>query len=160
MTWDYPTDIPVNSKIQTVEYTAEISSEAPYANWNWPSNITASINGVEIGTWGIPGDPDAQHGFAKQKNHLVSSCSQYGWLTTWIVDGSGTYLEYKYRLGDQGKVKISNTTLNDIKVIPGKDMQIRLTVKNSATGGGLNIYGDTWGDYGQDPFIEVNYSKY
>ena len=33
----------------------EVSSEFPFSNNNWPSDITFSLNGVELGTWTSPG---------------------------------------------------------------------------------------------------------
>jgi predicted transcriptional regulator len=157
MTWNYSLDIPTQSKIKSLSYTAEVSSEYPGSNLNWPSNLNVSFNGVKAGAWAIPGDPSDSFGY--QENHLWNGASQYGWLTTWTVDDTGTYLEYKFRKGDAPKVKISDVTISDLKIEAGKDISVTLSVPYSQSGGGLNLYGDTWGDYNYDPTVTVEYQS-
>lgn len=154
MTWDFPVDLPSSAKIKSISYSAEIASEAPASNANYPSQINLKINDVFIGNWIVPGDPGGQP--AKQKNHLATWASQYGWLTTWTVDKSGTYVEYKFRDGDKSKFKISDVTVDKINV----NNKIKITIEPNSTdkGSGLNMYGETWGDYGVNPKVTVTYS--
>src|SRR5699024_428437 len=42
--------------LEMLEISMEISSEFPFANNNWPSDITFSLNDKELGTWTSPGD--------------------------------------------------------------------------------------------------------
>jgi len=158
MAWDYPIDIPMDSEIQSISYMLEIASEYPGANWDWPSDITISINDIDIDLWTIPGDPDALYDYGFQENHLKSSNTQYGWLVTWTVDKTGTYFEYKFRLGDSAKVKVSEITIDDIGIIPGEDLRIKLSIPYRDEGYGLNIFGDSWGDHDHDPTITIDYS--
>jgi len=156
--WDYPIEIPMGSDIQSISYTVEIASEYPGGNWEWPSDITLSMNGIDVDTWTIPGDPDALYGYGCQENHLISSSSQYGWLVTWTIDKTGTYFEYKFRLGDSAKLRVSEITIDDIGILPRENLRITLSVPYRQWGYGLNIFGDTWGDYDYDPTIMIDYS--
>lgn len=45
-----------DEKLQQFEISLEIASEFPFANDVWPSDITFSLNGIELGTWTSPGD--------------------------------------------------------------------------------------------------------
>lgn len=45
-----------DEKLQQFEISLEISSEFPFSNDVWPSDITFSLNGMELGTWTSPGD--------------------------------------------------------------------------------------------------------
>ncbi len=42
--------------VEAVEVSLELSSEVPGTSADWPSDITISINGIEIGTWMTTGD--------------------------------------------------------------------------------------------------------
>ena len=43
-------------KITSVEFSLELSSEVPGTSADWPSDITVTVNGKDIGTWTSPGD--------------------------------------------------------------------------------------------------------
>ena len=51
-----PNLIPRNQKITQLSLSAEISSEAPGIDNNWPSDISFYINDTLVGTWTSPGD--------------------------------------------------------------------------------------------------------
>ena len=50
-----PMDIPAGARIESLELSMEMCSEAPNYDHNWPSNISVWVNGVEIGMWTSPG---------------------------------------------------------------------------------------------------------
>ena len=147
MTWDFPINISKSAKIQSISYTAEISSEIGGTNSNWPSNLTISLNDTDIDIWTIPGDPD------------------YGWLTTWTVDTTGTYFDSKFRTGDLPREKVSEIKIQDLAVVPEEDLHLKLSVPYSSNGMGLTIYGKGIlgfaGDYyyspGNTPTIRIHY---
>lgn len=157
MQWSYPLTIPDTSVVKSLSYTIEISSETGCASWDWPSDVIININGVDIDTWVIPSDPDAKYGYAYQENHLDEGSSQYGWLCTWTVDETGTYLEYLFRLGNMQKTKVSDVTIEDLNIMLGQPINVKISVPydDSNPMGGINIYGDYWGDYDYDPTITV-----
>lgn len=51
-----PNLIPRNQKITQLSLSAEISSEAPGTDNDWPSDISFYINDTLVGTWTSPGD--------------------------------------------------------------------------------------------------------
>ena len=70
----------------------EICSEAPGYLEHWPSDITISINGHEVGTYCSPGDYGARRG------NLTPLCwpngrTQYGILKTFSVREHGGYID-------------------------------------------------------------------
>jgi predicted transcriptional regulator len=46
----------LNSSVEWLEFSMELSSEVPGTNLNWPSDITLWVNDVPVGTWTSPGD--------------------------------------------------------------------------------------------------------
>ena len=52
----------VGKAVTALECSLELSSEAPGAPPNWPSDITVSVNGRELGGWTSPGDFGDQPG--------------------------------------------------------------------------------------------------
>lgn len=163
MQWEYPLSIPTGSKIESIKYTVEISSEHSHYVTVWPSDLTVIINSVEIHTWVIPGDPGYEsygnNRFGLQENHLEVWNSQYGWLCTWTVDDTGTYFEYQFTEGDMARAKVSDIEVEDLNLVPGDAVIIELSIPYDDPNphGGINIYGDTWGDYDFDPTISVVY---
>lgn len=51
---------------------------------------------------------------------------------------------------------ISDVTINDLSLVPGQPVSITLSVPGT---GGLNLHGNTWGDYPVDPTLTVQYHR-
>ncbi len=66
-------------RIEWIEISFEACSEAPNWRKDWPSDITVSINGHELGTWCCPGDFGGRQGRFTPEWWLPSS-TQYGLL--------------------------------------------------------------------------------
>ena len=81
-----------NAVIEAVEFSLELSSEVPGTSADWPSDITAAINGVEIATWTSPGDYGDKRGVYTPGWWKLRG-SQYGKLKTWRVNGDGTFVD-------------------------------------------------------------------
>lgn len=60
-------------------------------NTRWPSDITVSINGMEIGTWTSPGDMGGEHGRLTPDWWTIEN-TQYGFLTTWKGNTLGSWM--------------------------------------------------------------------
>ena len=134
--------------LEMVEISLEISSEFPFANDNWPSDITFSLNNIELGTWTSPGD------FADVRGKLTPSWypdnqNQYGLLKTIRVYPHGTYME-----GDL----ISSVKLSDIPIDVDR-WTLRIEVKDDAQHiAGCSIFGKGFGNYPQDIVMKLFYS--
>lgn len=127
----------------------ELSSEAPSTNNNWPSDITFYLNQIELGTWTSPGDFGDNRG-KYTPAWWPSVVNQYGLLKHLRITSSGTYMDGN---------KISNVTLEDIR-IREKQLTFRIAVKDDAKHvGGLTIFGSGFGNYNQDIIFQLYYTK-
>lgn len=51
-----PNYLASDQQLEMIELSAELSSEFPFSNNNWPSDISVSLDGHNIGVWTSPGD--------------------------------------------------------------------------------------------------------
>ncbi|MBU3113982.1 ArsR/SmtB family transcription factor [Clostridium lacusfryxellense] len=132
-----------------LEISMEISSEAPGANKNWPSDISFIINGVKVGQWTSPGD------FADEIGKYTPSwwmrdINQYGMLKVIKINDKGSFIDGE---------KISDIRLKDIN-IKNKQWTLRLEVAADAKHiGGLTIFGSGFGNYDQDLIFRLYYTE-
>ncbi|WP_458126948.1 ArsR/SmtB family transcription factor [Paenibacillus sp. Z3-2] len=143
-----PLEIPTGARIESLELSMEICSEAPNYDHNWPSDISVWINGVDIGTWTCPGD------FGDRRGKLNPAwwyewSTQYGLLKTWRVDREKTTLDME---------KISSVTLNQLNLQDTHKLRMRVGIKPDAVyQGGINLFGRQFGDYDQNIKMTLNY---
>lgn len=136
------------TKAKGLELSMEICSEAPNYRNNWPSDITVSINGVELGTWTSPGDLGGRRG---RLNPIwwPDGNTQYGLLKTWRVHKDGTYIDEN---------RLSDVSVEDLNVESGDYISVRIEVKEDARNkGGINLFGEKFGDYEQNIVMRIDY---
>lgn len=144
-----PNLIPRNQVISSISLSCELSSEAPGINNTWPSDIRFSINGTPVGQWTSPGD------FGDEKGLLTpdwwpQNWNQYGLLKLLTVNRKGTFID---------GLKISDVTIDDLHLKPGKSFRFRMEVSDDADHvGGLTVFGRAFGNYGQDIRVSLNYA--
>lgn len=132
-----------------LEISMEISSEAPGANKNWPSDISFIINGVKVGQWTSPGD------FADEKGKYTPSwwsldINQYGMLKILKINEKGSFIDGE---------KISDIKLEDVN-IRNRQWVLKLEVAPDAEHiGGLTIFGSGFGNYDQDLICKLYYTE-
>ncbi|HHW49557.1 MAG TPA: ArsR family transcriptional regulator [Clostridiaceae bacterium] len=133
--------------IHAIEISVELCSEFPKYNEDWPSDIHFYLNDILLGVWVCPGDFGETPGTYTPgwwKNN-----SQYGFLKTIRVTNSGCMLD---------GIPLSNVTLDQLQLKPGKDMSFKLAVPpDTRNPGGLNIFGRGFGNYDQDIEVVVEY---
>jgi predicted transcriptional regulator len=135
------------NEIESIEFSLELSSEAPGTSSDWPSDITFTVNGTEIGTWTSPGDFGDQRGVYTPDWWKLKG-SQYGKLKTWRVSPQGTYVD---------GVRISAITLADLGIEAHRSIRLRIGVKKDAKHpGGVNIFGRGFGNYDQDIVLRLH----
>ena len=131
-----------------IEISFEACSEAPNYRMDWPSDISVILNGVEIGTWLCPGDFGGRQGKYSPQwwNH---SSTQYGMLKRWRVDETGSYLD---------EMKISDVKISDIGIMDYPFIRLSIAVKKDAVHqGGINLFGEKFGDYNQAIVMRLDY---
>ncbi len=144
----FPNRIPPGAKANSLQLTAEICSEAPLHDLDWPSDIAVWINGVALGEWTCPSD------FGGQRGRLTPSWweekdSQFGVLKRWLVTGGGTTID---------GVRLSTVDLEALELRAGRPIVVRIGVRPDAENvGGLNLFGRAFGNYPQDLNLRIEY---
>ncbi|ASA19969.1 ArsR/SmtB family transcription factor [Paenibacillus donghaensis] len=144
-----PMDIPAGARIESLELSMEMCSEAPNYDQNWPSNISVWVNHAEIGMWTSPGDFGDRRG-KLNPNWWFDGSTQYGFLKTWRVDHEKTTLDME---------KVSGVALNDLQMDQSPKLRLRIGINPDAVHqGGLNLFGRQFGDYEQHILMQVKYT--
>ena len=133
-----------------LEVSLELSSEYPVSSNAWPSDITFTVNGVEVGTWTCPGN------FSDVRGKLTPSWwnakySQYGLLKYLRVNRDDTGID---------GVKLSDANIDDLALEDSPFITLRIGIKPDAINpGGLTIFGKDFGNYPQDITISLYYTE-
>lgn len=135
-----------NVEAKEIEVVLELSSEVPGTSEDWPSDINLSLNGVELGRWTSPGDFGDRRGkFTPEWWKLHGS--QYGMLKSFRVTDQGTYLD---------GTRLSDVTLRDLRLRDHQSIRLRIEVSDTASHpGGVNIFGQGFGNYDQDIILKM-----
>jgi len=135
-----------NAEISEIEVAVELSSEVPGTSADWPSDITLSVNGVDVGTWTSPGDFGDKRGVFTPAWWKLKG-SQYGKLKNWRIGADGTYVD---------GVRISDVSLGALNLQNHHSIRVRIGVKDDAKHpGGINIFGKGFGNYDQDILLRI-----
>jgi predicted transcriptional regulator len=134
------------AEVKELEVALELSSEVPGTSDNWPSDITLSINGKNIGAWTSPGDFGDRRGKYTPDWWKLRG-SQYGVLKYFRVTENGTFID---------GIRISDTTLADLDLLEHRSIRLRIEVPETAEHpGGINIFGRGFGNYDQDIVLRL-----
>lgn len=144
-----PNLIPSNQRITQLSISAELSSEAPGIDNNWPSDISFYINDTKIGMWTSPGDFGDVHGMFTPQ-WWPQNWNQYGLLKLLVINAYGTYID---------GLKISDVSTLSLHLDYSSDIRLRLAVENDSEHvGGITLYGKSFGNYDQDIRVAINYA--
>ena len=134
--------------IEWLEISFEACSEAPMYRDPWKSDVAVEINGKRLGIWTSPCDCGGRRGILTPEWWSETS-TQFGFLKTWRVDDTGAYLDNQ---------RISGTTLTDLALAESNYISVRIGVPSDAEYvGGLNLFGESFGDYPQSLILRVGY---
>lgn len=135
-----------NTSIREIEFVMELSSEVPGTSADWPSDITLSVNGVDVGTWTSPGDFGDKRGVFTPDWWKLKG-SQYGKLKSFRVNDDGAFVD---------GLRISDIALADLKLEEHHSIRLRIGVRDDAKHpGGINIFGRGFGNYDQDILLRL-----
>ena len=144
----FPNTILQEVEPKRINISLEICSEAPNYRNDWPSDITMWINGIDCGTWTSPGDFGGRRGKLNPAWWSDGS-TQFGMLKNWTVRKDGAYIDEK---------KVSSVNINMLKLNDNDYIAIRIGIKKDAKNiGGINIFGDKFGDYAQHIVMRIDY---
>ena len=135
--------------LKELSFCMEMCSEAPGFLENWPSDITVSINGLEVGVYHCPGDFGARRGKLTPPI-WPNGNTQYGMLKTFAVRNNGAYID--------GLLIKQTVTLEDLNIEKNPYITLRIEVKEDANHvGGINLFGEKYGDYPQGIIMNLTY---
>jgi predicted transcriptional regulator len=144
----FPNRLPPMARPTMLQISAELCSEAPLHDPNWPSDITVWINDVELGTWTSPGDFGGERG-RYTPAWWEGKDTQYGVLKRWRVTAEGSTVD---------GVALSGVSLVDLGLADGAPIRVRIGVRpDAAHAGGLNLFGRGFGNYQQDLVLLMQY---
>jgi len=144
----FPNRVPPGARILSLQLTAEVCSEAPLHDADWPSDIGVWVNDVALGEWTCPGDFGATRGrltpaWWEEKD------SQYGVLKRWRVSDDGSTID---------GLALSATATAELELRSGQPIRIRIGVRPDAQFvGGINLFGREFGNYPQDIGLRLEY---
>lgn len=134
--------------IKSLEFSFEICSEAPGYDNTWKSDISFSVNHISAGVFTSPGDFGGRHG-KLTPSWWDDNMTQFGNLKTLQITPEGTYMD--------GMV-ISSHTLSDYHLTQNDYISLVLSVEDNAQYiGGLNLFGEKFGDYAQNIVMKIIY---
>ena len=140
---------PLKAESKFFVLTREPMAICPFcqSDADWPSDITVTVNGKDVGTWTSPGDFGDKRGVYTPDWWKLKG-SQYGMLKTWKVAKDGTYVD---------GMKISPVSLKDLDMVGHHSIRLRIGVKDNARNpGGMNIFGRGFGNYDQDIVLRIH----
>ena len=111
--YKFPNIINPKLNLEALCFSLEICSESERFLENWPSEITTSVNDIEIASFISPGDFGAHRGKLTPANWPNGS-SQYSLLYTITLSNNGAYLN-KALINSQ--IHLSNLNLFDLPYI-------------------------------------------
>jgi predicted transcriptional regulator len=144
----FPNRVPMRARVTSIQFSAEVCSEAPLHDPDWPSDISIWINDVHLGAWTSPGD------FGGERGRFTPSWwedkdSQFGVLKRWRVTESGTTID---------GMPLSGVGLAHLGLRSGEPVRVRIGVKPDAVHvGGVNIFGRGFGNYPQDLVLSIDF---
>lgn len=135
--------------VNAVVLSMEICSEAPNYNNEWESDITFWINGTETATYLSPGDFGGRRG-RLNPDWWSDYSSQYGIVKTLRITSDCVFLD---------ETPVSTQNIEKLKLKEGDYFTFRIGVKAGAKHqGGVNIFGEKFGDFSQGLLFMVDYN--
>jgi len=137
----FPNRVPPTARIHSLQLSAEVCSEAPLHDADWPSDISVWINGVHLGKWTSPADFGGERG-RFTPHWWEEKDSQFGVLKRWKVSDAGTTID---------GMPLSSVSTGQLDLRPGVPIRVAIGVRpDAANVGGINLFGHGFGNYPQD----------
>lgn len=134
--------------VRAIEISAEVCSEDHEYNMNYISDITLWVNGIEVGTYRCPSDYGGRRGKLNPE-WWPDKNTQYGMLKKWTITDKSTFLDDK---------KTGNKGISQFGLDCGEFISVRIGIKDDARyKGGINLFGDCFGDYPQNILMKIIY---
>lgn len=131
-----------------LQFSFEISSEAPGTCEHWLSDISFSLNDQKLGEWTSPGDFGDTKGLYAP-DWWPHGLNQYGLLKLLSINREGCFIDGR---------KISDVTIDQLELDYKSELRLRFAVEETADHlGGMTLFGRHFGNYNQDILVRVRY---
>lgn len=141
--------IDLNS-ITSLNFSFEICSETAQYNHDYKSDVTLSVNNIEICTFLTHGDYGERKGRLNPET-FPDAHTQYGLLQSLDIRFDGSYLNEK---------RVSDVCIEDLNLKECNLITFKIEVKKDAVHvGGFNLFGKEHGDYPQDILMSITYKN-
>ena len=141
LTYALPSDFAFKGSLSEITISLELCSETNGYNLDFPSDITFSLNDIELCTFLSVGDFGDHYGKFTPP-WWFSESTKYGVLTTISIKENGVYLNEK--------LVNKKVTLNTLDFTKSLKTTFKLQVKEDAEHvGGFNIFGEKFGEHNQ-----------
>lgn len=138
-----------DKKLNSITFSMELCSEAPNYRNDWESDITFWINGVEVATYVSPGDFGGRRG-RLNPNWWSDYSTQYGIIKNLAITEKAVYLDENL---------VSTRNIQSLGIQEGDYITFRIGIKENARHqGGINLFGEKFGDFSQGLVYMVDYS--
>lgn len=136
-------------QVNSVMFSMELCSEAPNYRNKWESDISFWINGVEVATYVSPGDFGGRRG-RLNPDWWSDFSTQYGMMKSLKITQECVFLD---------ETPVSTQNIEKLKLQEGDYIALRIGIKKDAKHqGGINLFGEHFGDYSQGLVYAVNYN--
>lgn len=147
--YQFPYRVPAGADVLALELTAEVCSEAPMHDPDWPSDISVWVNSVHLGAWTCPGDFGGQRGYLTPA-WWPNVSTQFGVQKRWRVGMGGTTID---------GVALSGVRVGELGLEPRRPITVRVGVRSDARWvGGINLFGKGFGNYPHDLELRVEHT--
>lgn len=145
-----PNYLQKGQQVEELQFSMELSSEAPGVAENWPSDLSFSFNDIQLGNWTSPGDYGDVHG-RFTPDWWIPNWNQYGLLKLLCINKSGTYVD---------GLMVSPVRIEDLDINEKKEFLFRISAPAEAlNAGGCTIFGRGFGNYNQGIKFNVIYTE-
>lgn len=145
-----PNYLQKGQQVEELQFSMELSSEAPGVAENWPSDLSFSFNDIQLGNWTSPGDYGDVHG-RFTPNWWIPNWNQYGLLKLLCINKSGTYVD---------GLMVSPVRIEDLDINEKREFLFRIAAPAEAlNAGGCTIFGRGFGNYNQGIKFNVIYTE-
>lgn len=135
-------------RLSSLELSFEACSEAPMYRNPWKSDLSVYINEIKVGSWLSPADLGGRRGLLNPA-WWSDTMTQYGYLLTWRISAEGSFV-------NDGRV--SAVTLDQLNLSGQDCITVRIGVDQDAEHqGGMNLFGEGFGDYAQALVMRIGY---
>lgn len=149
--YDFPIPDIKSKEIEEIEVSLELCSEIAFHKEDYPSDISFFINDLYIGMHTCPGDYGDRRGKLNPP-WWPSKNTQYGDLLTIKINKDGTFF-------DGNLINKENNIAQVSKIIKDK-FRLKIAILDSAVHkGGINIFGECFGNYKQDILLKISTKK-